>query len=291
MKNTATIKVIKGIAEMRRFSQEARKRGAKIALVPTMGALHEGHLALISAARQKANVVVVSIFVNPLQFGPTEDYTRYPRPMRRDLAILRAAGSDVLYLPDARRLYPPDYETRVSVLRLREPLDGASRPGHFDGVATVVAKLLIGVEPDRLYLGQKDAQQAVVLRRLVRDLDFAVRVVVCPTIRERDGLATSSRNAYLSPVERAWAPILYAVLRDAAARVRSGEIGDPHRAEALMRRRLSAGPGRLDYAAAVDSENLGPAAPGRPWLLAVAYRLSSARLIDNVIVRPRRRGR
>jgi pantoate--beta-alanine ligase len=268
-----------------------RAAGETIGFVPTMGALHIGHRSLLRRARRECDRLVASIFVNPLQFGPKEDFTRYPRPIRADLSILREEGSDLLYRPEAVTLYPSDYETRVSVLHMREPLDGMSRPGHFDGVATVVAKLLMAVEPDRLYLGQKDAQQAVVLKRMCRDLDLGVRIVVCPTVRERDGLACSSRNAYLTREERAWAPALYAVLREAAAGVRSGKLRSARQTEAMMRRRLARGPGRLDYAAAVDAATLARATPGRAWLLAVAYRLGSARLIDNILVPAARRTR
>jgi pantoate--beta-alanine ligase len=229
---------------------------------------------------------VVSIFVNPLQFGKGEDFTRYPRPARRDSLALREEGVDLLYQPDAARIYPPGFATRIRVLGLQDPLEGTSRPGHFDGVATIVAKLLTALEPDRLYLGQKDAQQAAILRRMIADLDFGVRVVVCPTVREADGLACSSRNAYLTPGERGWAPALYATLREAAAAHRAGMT--PGAAAALMRRRLSRGPGRLDYAAAVDPDSFGAPSPGGPVLFALAYRLGRTRLIDNIVARPRR---
>jgi pantoate--beta-alanine ligase len=265
-----------------------RSRGESIGFVPTMGALHIGHRELMRRARRECDRLVVSIFVNPLQFGKGEDYTRYPRPARRDGSILRAEGTDLLYQPDAARLYPAGFTTRVSVQRLQDPLEGAHRPGHFDGVSTVVAKLLAAVEPDRLYLGQKDAQQAAILRQMVLDLDFGVRVIVCPTVRETDGLACSSRNAYLTPEERGWAPALYAALRDAAEAFRAGT--SPAMAASRMRRRLARGPGELDYAEAVDPDTLGPPAPGGPVLFALAYRLGRARLIDNVIARPRRRG-
>jgi pantoate--beta-alanine ligase len=182
-------------------------------------------------------------------------------------------------------VYPPDFQTRVVVERVSVPMEGRFRPGHFDGVATVVAKLLAAVEPDRLYLGQKDAQQAVVLDRMVRDLDLGVRVVVCPTVREPDGLACSSRNAYLSAEQRAWAPALYGSLREAAEKLRSGAIRTPGAAERLVRRRLAGGPGRLQYVAAVHARTLGRAKEGDPVLIALAYRLGTARLIDNVVVR------
>jgi pantoate--beta-alanine ligase len=263
-----------------------RARGETIGFVPTMGALHIGHRALMRRARWECDRLIVSIFVNPLQFGKGEDYRRYPRPVRRDAAILRDEGVDLLYQPDAAHLYPEGFTTRVSVERLQDPLEGVCRPGHFDGVATVVAKLLIAVEPDCLYLGQKDAQQAAILRRMVADLDFGVRVVVCPTVREPDGLACSSRNAYLTEEERGWAPALHAALREAAAAFRDGAA--PGTAAALMRRRLARGPGRLDYAAAVDPDTLEAPAQGGPVLFALAYRLGSARLIDNVVARSRR---
>ena len=249
-----------------------------------MGALHFGHRALLRRARKESPRVAASIFVNPLQFGPGEDYDRYPRPLGQDLRILREEGVDLLYLPRAEKLYPAGYQTRVAVVRIGSILEGAVRPGHFDGVATVVCKLLGVVETDRLYLGQKDAQQAALLRRMVADLDLGVRVVVCPTVREPDGLAVSSRNRYLTPPERRWAPEIHRVLAEAAARLRSSRIESPEKAAAWVRRRLSRGPGSLDYAAAVDRHDFGPPRRGRPAVLAVAYRLSSVRLIDNVVV-------
>lgn len=271
---------------VRRLVRAWRSRGERIAFVPTMGALHAGHVSLLSRARRECDRVVASIFVNPLQFGPHEDYARYPRPRGSDLRILRAARADLLYQPAASGMYPEGFQTRVSVIRLREPMEGAARPGHFDGVATVVAKLLLAVEPDRLYLGQKDAQQAVLISRMIRDLDFGVKVVLCPTVRERDGLALSSRNAYLSPKERAWAPALSAALERGAVLLRWGGAGTSRKAEAIVRAQLVRGPGKLEYVRAVDMETLEKPRPQRPILLALAYRMPSARLIDNVIVRP-----
>jgi pantoate--beta-alanine ligase len=240
--------------------------------------------------------VVASIFVNPLQFGPTEDLSRYPRPIAKDLAILRDEKVDLLYHPSVDTMYPAGFDTKISVQRLSEGMEGGARPGHFDGVTTVVAKLLNVIAPDRLYLGQKDAQQAIVLSRMVRDFDLPVQVVVCPTVREPDGLALSSRNAYLTDEERAWAPSLYAALREAAARIETGDLS-PRLSAGWIRRRLARGPGRIDYAQAVDAATLGPAVAGRPILLALAYHLGRARLIDNVVVsrktgqgrRPRKR--
>ncbi len=265
-----------------------RLDGQRIGFVPTMGALHEGHRSLLRRARRQCDCLVASIFVNPLQFGPDEDYRRYPRPVRLDDAILRAEGVDLLYRPSAASLFPDGFETRVSVPRLASILEGPLRPGHFDGVATIVAKLLCAVAPDRLYLGQKDAQQAAILRRMVADLDLGVRVVVCPTVRERDGLACSSRNAYLTAEQRLWAPAIHAALREASAILGERGASAAREAERLVRRRLARGPGRIDYARAVDAESLGPPRKGRPVLIAVAYRLPQLRLIDNVIARERR---
>jgi pantoate--beta-alanine ligase len=267
-----------------------RSSGERIGFVPTMGALHAGHRSLLVRARRECDRLVASVFVNPMQFGPGEDYRRYPRPVARDNRMLREVGTDLLYAPPVGVVYPPDFQTRLAVERVSAPMEGRFRPGHFDGVATVVAKLLAAVEPDRLYLGQKDAQQAVVIDRMVRDLDLGVRVVVCPTVREPDGLACSSRNAYLSAEERAWAPALYAALREAAEKLKGGGIRTPGAAENLVRHRLAKGPGRLQYVAAVHARTLGPMKQGDPILIALAYRLGTARLIDNVVVRRGSRG-
>jgi len=281
------VRVARTPARARAIVRAWRAEGDSIGFVPTMGALHAGHRSLLERARRDCDRVVASIFVNPLQFGPREDLARYPRPIGADLAVLRAEKVDLLYVPFERTMYPPGFETRVAVPRTSAPMEGERRPGHFEGVATVVAKLLGAIEPDRLYLGRKDAQQAVVLRRMVADLDCGVRVVVCPTVREPDGLALSSRNAYMTADERAWAPHLYAALREAASRLRARGMS-PRAAEAWLRRRLAAGPGRLDYARAVDAETLGPPARGRPILLALAYHLGRVRLIDNVLATERR---
>lgn len=270
----------------RRAVRAWRAQGLRIGFVPTMGALHDGHRSLLARARRECDRVAASVFVNPLQFGPREDFARYPRPLEKDLAILRAEKTDLVYLPDAAELYPEGFDTRVQVRRVGRILEGRSRPGHFEGVATVVAKLLIAVEPDRLYLGQKDAQQAVVLKRMIADLDFGTAVVLCPTIREEDGLALSSRNAYLKPEERKWAPALYAALKATAASLASGELSSAKDAERDLRRRLRGGPGRLDYARAIDAETFGPPQDDRPWVLALAYRMRAARLIDNLRVMP-----
>src|ERR671935_2931272 len=199
------------------------RSGVTVGLVPTMGALHEGHLSHVRRARERDDVVVASVFVNPTQFGPSEDLTRYPRTPERDAALLEAEGVDVLFMPSAEEMYPPGFATRVEVGRIGEVLEGASRPGHFAGVATVVLKLFQLVRPTRAYFGQKDAQQLAVIRQMVRDLNLPVEIVAGPTIREPDGLAMSSRNAYLYPAERRAATVLYHTLTAARDRYSAGE--------------------------------------------------------------------
>ena len=254
-----------------------RREGKSIGLVPTMGALHGGHLSLVDAARRENDVVVVSIFVNPIQFGPGEDFTRYPRDYAHDTSLLEAAEVDAIYQPATEAMYPPGATTRVRVGEVAEPLEGVARPGHFEGVATVVTKLLAAVAPDRAYFGQKDAQQAAVVKRLVRDIDLGVDVRVQPTVREPDGLALSSRNVYLSPTERKAAVALSAGLREAAAAYAGGER-DPDALLAVLRRRLEAEPlVQVDYAELVDQATFQK--PGT--LAVVAARVGKTRLIDN----------
>jgi pantoate--beta-alanine ligase len=242
-----------------------------------MGALHAGHLSLVAAARSENDIVVASVFVNPIQFGPTEDLARYPRDWDRDLRLLNEAEVDAVYRPAVEAMYPPDASTRVHLDGLAEPLEGAARPGHFEGVATVVTKLFGAVEPDRAYFGQKDAQQVAVVRRLVRDLDLGVEIRVGPTVRERDGLALSSRNAYLSTEELRAAASLSAALRQAAAAYAEGER-DAERLRGILRARLAAEPlVKVDYAEVVD-----PATFRKGGSLAViAARIGKTRLIDN----------
>jgi len=251
--------------------------GATIGLVPTMGALHAGHRSLIDRARQQNTKVVVSIFVNPIQFGPNEDLSRYPRPIEADLEMLRSADVDAIYIPRVEDMYPVGATTRVVVGGVAEPLEGAARPGHFQGVATVVTKLFWAVKPDRAYFGQKDAQQAAVVQRLAADLDSGVEVVVCPTVREADGLAVSSRNAYLDPQERLAAVSLSRALRAASDAYGGGER-DPARLRQSMLDVLAAEPlATVDYAEVVDPGNFS--SPGTLALLAV--RIGKTRLIDN----------
>jgi pantoate--beta-alanine ligase len=258
-------------------SRQWRRAGKSIGLVPTMGALHAGHLSLVKLARQENDVVVVSSFVNPIQFGPGEDFERYPRDPERDAELLERAGTDAIYRPTTESMYPPGASTRVHVGGVAEPFEGTARPGHFKGVATVVTKLLAATEPDRAYFGQKDAQQVAVVKRLVRDLDLGVEICVGPTVRETDGLALSSRNAYLNPEERQAAASLSAALRLAADAYQDGER-DPDRLRATLLSRLAAEPlARVDYAEVVDAATFR--SPGSLAVLAV--RIGKTRLIDN----------
>jgi pantoate--beta-alanine ligase len=249
-----------------------------IGLVPTMGALHAGHLALAARARAENATVVASIFVNPLQFGPNEDFGRYPRAFESDLEALGAAGVDVVYAPSVTTMYPPDFGTRVDPGPVSETYEGALRPGHFQGVATVCLKLFAAASPDRAYFGQKDAQQVAVLRRVVADLDLGLELVVLPTIREPDGLALSSRNVYLGPAERAAAPALHRALTAVADAVRAGESRE--RAVALGRTLLVA-PAREAYLDVVDPERFVPTESRAPALAVGSIWLGTTRLIDN----------
>ncbi len=258
-------------------SRRWRHDGKSIGLVPTMGALHAGHLSLVGAARRENDIVVASAFVNPIQFGPGEDYERYPRDPERDAALLAQAEVDAIYRPSTDAMYQGGASTRVHVSGVSEPMEGAARPSHFEGVATVVTKLLAAVEPDRTYFGQKDAQQVAVVKRLVRDLDLAVEIRVVPTVREPDGLALSSRNVYLAPDERQAAVALSAGLRAAAEAYASGERRPDVLRTALLSR-LDAEPlAQVEYAEIVDPETFR--APGRLAVLAV--RFGKTRLIDN----------
>jgi pantoate--beta-alanine ligase len=277
------MKTIAGIAEVRAALDAARGEGHRVGFVPTMGYLHDGHASLMRQARGETDVVVASIFVNPLQFGPGEDLEAYPRDMERDTALAEAAGVDLLFVPDVAEMYPTPVQTTVSVASVSEPLEGASRPTHFAGVATVVAKLFAIVGPCRAYFGAKDFQQVAVVRRMVRDLSFPVDVVACPTLRERDGLAMSSRNVYLTPAEREAAPVLYAALRAGAAAIGAG-VRDPAAVSELMAGIIEAEPlAQLDYAEVVDADSFLVPDPltGNLRLLA-AVRFGRARLIDNV---------
>jgi pantoate--beta-alanine ligase len=277
--------VAKHIEKTRRLVAAARKRGLIIGLVPTMGALHEGHAGLLRAARQECGYVVVSIFVNPTQFGPNEDYARYPRPFETDLAFCSAEGVDLVFAPDAATIYLPDFHTFVEVPDLQDTLCGASRPGHFRGVATVVLKLFNIVAPDIAYFGQKDAQQARIIRQMARDLDMPMEVRICPIVREPDGLALSSRNRYLSAEERKNATVLHRALIAARDLIQRGER-DPATVRRAMTELIAATPGAvLDYAEVVDVDSLRPPGVVRGQvLLAVAVRFGQTRLIDNELL-------
>lgn len=279
------MRVARTVAEVRAFYRNERPRGTTVAFVPTMGALHEGHLSLIGRAREAADLIVVSIFVNPLQFGPSEDFDAYPRDEARDTALVEAEGANLVFLPPVEQMYPEGAATTVHVDgALSSTLEGAARPGHFDGVATVVAKLFNVVDPDVAVFGQKDAQQVAVIRRMTRDLAYRTEIVVGATVREADGLAASSRNAYLTGDERRAATALYGALLAGEEVCRAG---GPAAAVRTMEAVLGDAPGvEPDYAAAVDPYSFGPPAGGGPVLLAVAARVGRTRLIDNVLVQP-----
>lgn len=256
-----------------------------VGFVPTMGYLHEGHLSLARRARQECHSVVASIFVNPTQFGPNEDLSKYPRDLKRDLALLEAAGVDLVWTPDNETMYPPGFATWVEVEGLTRPLEGAARPGHFRGVTTVVAKLFNAVQPQKAYFGQKDAQQAAVIRKMTRDLDFPIEIVVCPTVREADGLAMSSRNSYLSPEERQAATILFRALTAAKSAWERGE----RNAEALRRimsETLASEPrAQTQYVSCADYDTLAEleTVTGKS-LLSMAVFIGKTRLIDNFVL-------
>lgn len=271
------------VEDVRRGVAAARGRGERIGFVPTMGFLHEGHLSLVDLARDRgAGFVAVSIFVNPLQFGPTEDFDRYPRDEARDRALLAKRGAHLLFLPSRETLVPETSATRVVVAGPAEPLEGELRPGHFSGVATIVAKLLNVVQPDFAVFGQKDAQQCAVIRRMVRDLDIPVELIVGETRREADGLAMSSRNAYLTPEQRAVAPALFEALRAGRAALEEGAGAEA--VEARMREAIASRDGiEIDYLRLVDAETFdAPRDLERDLVLAGAVRLGATRLIDNI---------
>jgi pantoate--beta-alanine ligase len=280
-----TVLLVTEIPALRQVVAQARGRGLTVGLVPTMGALHVGHRSLIDAARRETGFVVVSIFVNPTQFGPHEDLGRYPRTLDQDLQMCAAAGVDLVFHPGPATMYPPGYRTYVEVTGMQEVLCGDSRPGHFRGVATVVLKLLNQVQPDRAYFGQKDAQQVRIIRQLVRDLDVPVQVVVCPIVREADGLALSSRNRYLGASERRHATALYRALQEVEARFGAGER-DPEALRQVLVDRITTTPGAvLDYAAVVEEDTLVPPMRlhGRT-LVALAVKFGDTRLIDNTVL-------
>lgn len=275
---------VRELSRLRDRVGAARARGLTIGFVPTMGALHDGHLSLVRQARAACGFVVVSIFVNPTQFGPGEDFERYPRSPEKDAALCAAAGVDLVYTPDAPDVYPADFATSIRVAGVTEGGEGTIRPGHFPGVAAAVAKLFLRVQPDKAFFGRKDLQQVALVRRLIRDLDFPVELVVGETVRDADGLALSSRNAYLSPEDRRLALALPRALLAARARVEQGER-DPGSVEKAAREDLEKAGLSVDYADVVDWATMRRPARVEPGTaLAAAVRVGKTRLIDNVLL-------
>jgi pantoate--beta-alanine ligase len=282
------MQIVTAIAATRSAVAALRAQSKSVALVPTMGALHAGHLSLVRAARAACEAVVATIFVNPAQFGPNEDFSQYPRPFDADCELLRSENVDLLFAPDAQEMYPPGASTVVAVEQLSDRLDGASRPGHFRGVATVVAKLFTIVAPDQAFFGQKDAAQLAVLRRMVRDLHFNVELVACPIVREPDGLAMSSRNRYLSAEGRRSALILHRTLRHIEEAIDAGEAGSAELIDRGLGVLAEEPDVRLDYLRIVDPDTLEDLTDVENGaLIAIAAHVGSARLIDNVLI-PRR---
>ncbi len=275
------------IREIRHHINDEKKKGRKIGLVPTMGYLHEGHLSLIRQAKERGNYVVLSIFVNPLQFGPNEDYARYPRDLKRDEKLADEAGVDAIFAPSVEEMYPEKSLTYVTVEKLSDTLCGLIRPGHFRGVATVVSKLFHIIEPDEAFFGQKDIQQVRIIEQMVTDLNFPIKVVRCPIIREEDGLAMSSRNVYLSPAERREAPILYKALRRAEKAFLNGEI-DGNTLVHLVKEQIEQAPSaKIEYVSLVHLKTLDEVTKvTEPAILAIAVRFGTTRLIDNILLEP-----
>ena len=276
--------IVRTVGDLRARIAKWRKAGERIALVPTMGALHQGHLSLAALAKKQADRAVVSIFVNPIQFGPREDFNLYPRDEAGDLQKLAGAGADLVFAPDPGEMYPPGFSTRVNVGDLTEDLCGAARPNHFDGVATVVTKLLLQCAPDIAIFGEKDYQQLLVIKLLVRDLNIPVEIVGAPIVRESDGLALSSRNAYLSPAERKIAPLLHRTIVEIAADLANGRGADD--AAEAARFKLEAAGFRVNYVAVRHPDTLNPLhGPVKQARVLAAAFLGKTRLIDNVPVR------
>jgi pantoate--beta-alanine ligase len=275
---------VRDVESLRRRVQAWRREGRSVALVPTMGALHKGHITLMERAMKMADRVVATIFVNPKQFGPNEDFSAYPRRETADFELLNAAGVHLLYAPDAAAMYPANFSTNIRISGVGECLDGAHRPGHFDGVATVVAKLLLQALPDIALFGEKDYQQFVLIRRLVADLNIPVDIIGVETVREPDGLALSSRNAYLSADERAQAPALYRAITAAAKSIAAGEPIAAATAVAQAQI-LASGFSKVDYVEARHTESLAPlASKAEPGRVLAAAQLGRARLIDNIAI-------
>ncbi|NMB35349.1 MAG: pantoate--beta-alanine ligase [Firmicutes bacterium] len=279
------MQIVQDIATLRDIIGEVKKKGLSIGLVPTMGFLHEGHLSLMRAAKAENDFLVVSIFVNPLQFGQGEDYEEYPRDLARDQELAAAVGCDLIFAPPVKEMYPRGYATFVEVERLTTVLCGSSRPGHFRGVTTVVAKLFNLVSPTHAYFGQKDAQQAFVLQKMVEDLNMNLELVIRPTVREADGLAMSSRNKYLTSAQRKEATVLFKSLNKAAGEIEKGER-DPEKLKEKIAQEISAARGaRLEYIEIVDTSELRPVSTvAGSCLIAIAVKFDQTRLIDNIVV-------
>lgn len=281
------MKLIKTIEETRKEISQYRQKGASIALVPTMGALHEGHESLMERSLSENDITVVSIFVNPTQFGPNEDFDSYPRNLDQDLAICKKMGVDIVFAPDVEEMYPKDYDTFIEVGSVATVLEGASRPGHFRGVATVVSKLFNIITPERAYFGQKDAQQVSVIRKMVYDLNIPVSVVPCPIIREQDGLAKSSRNQYLSETERKQSIILSQTLQLGEELLRSGETDSRLILDKMKQNLETEQAARLEYIKIRDAKQLKEVAQiDQPIFILIAAYIGSTRLIDNVFFDP-----
>ena len=281
------MKIITAIKDMQRAADALRRDGKRLAFVPTMGSLHKGHLQLLRAARARADFVIVSVYVNPTQFGPGEDFERYPRDVARDSQLAEQTGCDILFVPETADMYPAGFSTRVTIAGVSEQLEGASRPGHFDGVTTIVAKLFNIVKPHIAVFGQKDAQQAILIRKMARELNFDMDILVEATVREHDGVAMSSRNAYLSDTERHNATALSRGLMKAEQLFAQG-VREPDTLRAAVESVLRDGDTLcIEYVAVVDAETLEKPDPDsrQPFLVAVAARLGSTRLIDNIILK------
>lgn len=279
------MKIIRNIKEMSEVAKKHRQRRKSIGLVPTMGALHEGHLSLVRRARRENVFVVVSIFVNPAQFGPKEDLKSYPKPFKNDLVSCRKEGVDIIFHPEAKQIYPEGYKTYVEVKNLSDLLCGKSRPGHFKGVATIVTKFFNIVQPDTAYFGQKDAQQAVIIKKMVKDLNIPVKIKVMPIVRQKDGLAMSSRNTYLSAQGKKDALVLSQSLNLAKDLIQKGESDSHkiiHSMSKLIQNKMVA---KIEYIAIVDSKNLKPIERiKKHCLIALAVKIGKTRLIDNIII-------
>ncbi len=275
--------VISEIEPARRAIRDAQRRGKTVGLVPTMGALHEGHLSLIEAARERCAAVAVTIFVNPAQFGPSEDLDAYPRPLETDLAVCERTGADIVFTPMTETMYPGDELTTVHVAGITEHLCGAHRPGHFDGVSTVVLKLFNILPADFAFFGEKDYQQLMVVRRMVQDLNLPIQITACPTVREADGLAMSSRNKYLSPDQRQQAGSLFRALHAAVRRIEAGERDPTVIVQDIRKEIAAAGPVTIDYVDVIDAVTLNPLTVIRGTVrICLAVRIGPCRLIDNV---------